>query len=212
MRILFKYPTRSRRGLFLRGIESIQQNASSNDYHILVSAEPETIDPTMYPLPQIENVSYHIEKTNNKVHAYNNGINENCFDFNILVCMSDDMVFIKKGFDNIIRDSLKEFNDCLIHFPDGNRNDLITLPIMGREYYERFRYVYHPSYVSVYCDNEQMDVAKELGCYQFIDKQIFEHKHPAYGKANMDALYVNNESYYSLDSENYKKRKLNGFA
>lgn len=227
MKILFKYCTRSRRALFLRGIESIVNNLSNKeDYHILISVESELKDPAMHPLPVLDcNHTYIVGNSKNKVDAYNRDINEFNYDWDILVCMSDDMVFIKKGFDDAIRELFfireeksvefvfgRNDLDKLIHFPDGNRNDLITMPIMGRTYYDRTKYVYHPSYVSVYCDNEQMDVARLLGCYVFANYNIFEHRHPAYGKGKMDELYIENDKYYQQDNNNYLKRKDASFG
>lgn len=233
MKILFKYTTRSRRSNFLRGIESIISNLSNDkEYHILISVENEFNDPEMYPLPKLNcNHTYCVNqnKPTTKVDAINRDVNECAYDWDVLINMSDDMVFTKKGFDDIIRNSFypsfyvsesKTFNssgiisycDYLIHFPDGNRNDLVTMSIMGRDYYKRFNYIYHPDYKSLWCDNEATDVAKLLDCYKFVDREIFNHLHPAYNKGNFDKQYQITESFSGEDYETYKKRKQNGFA
>jgi len=85
----------------------------------------------------------------------------------------------QKGFDNIIREEFYKNLDQFVHFPDGFTADrLATMSIMGREYYNRFKYIYHPDYISLWCDNEAMEVAKMLGCYTYVDKNIFQHLHP----------------------------------
>ena len=218
MKILFKYTTRSRRSNFLRGIDSIVNNLHDNEnYHILISVDKD--DASMFPLPVLDcKHTYVVGESKSKVDAINRDINEYSLfeDWDILVNMSDDVVFIEKGFDTKIRfmfegESERDLNQVL-HFPDGNRNDLLTVSIMGREYYNRDNYIYNPEYKSLYCDNEAMEVAKQRGCYNFVDKQIFEHLHPAYGKAIFDVQYAKTESYGSLDCQTFIRRQANGFT
>jgi hypothetical protein len=99
---------------------------------------------------------------------------------------------------------------CL-HFPDGNRKDLITMTICDREFYDSKGYVYHPSYKSIYCDDEQTHVSKLIGAYRFIDLQIFEHRHANYGKAAFDETYKQNFINEKHDQLNFIKRQSNGF-
>lgn len=231
MKILFKYTTRSRRSNFLRGYDSIIKNVTSKDYHVLISVENEITDPKMHPLPALEgNFSYRVnpDKPTTKIDAINRDVNEflKLYDADIIVNMSDDMCFIQAGFDEVIRKSFEQWTDsglvyadtiienldqCL-HFPDGNRNDLITMSVLGRTYYNRFNYIYHPAYKSLYCDNEQTDVSKLLGCYKFVDKNILLHLHPAFGKGEFDAQYQHTESFSNEDSITYYNRKANGFT
>jgi hypothetical protein len=65
---------------------------------------------------------------------------------------------------------------------------------MGRDYYKRFNYIYHPSYLSVYCDNEATEVAKRLGKYLYKPDSVYTHLHPSNVSAHWDALYEKNES------------------
>jgi hypothetical protein len=169
----------------------------------------------MHPLPVLDcNHTYMVNPNDptTKVDAINRDVNEFDYDWNILVNMSDDVVFIQKGFDDIIREHFSNGLDQVLHFPDGNRSDLLTVSIIGREYYDRDKYIYHPSYKSLYCDNEAMEVAKIDGCYKFVDTVIFNHLHPAYGKGVYDQQYIKTESYSGIDCENYIKRKAEYFG
>ena len=87
------------------------------------------------------------------------------------------------------------------------------MSIMGYDYYMRDKYIYHPSYQSVYCDNEAQDVAKLRGCYKYVNEDILVHEHPAWGKAPMDYQYAKTEhpTTYMQDEANYKKRKNANF-
>jgi len=211
MKILFKYATRSRPSLFHRGIESIINNMSNDNFHILVSVDKD--DSSSNYLTIYKNTTIKKGTSLNKVDAINRDLQNYYYDWDILVNMSDDMMFTRKDFDKIIRDSFcdKNYLDQCIHFPDGNRLDLITMAIMGREYYKRFGYIYNPEYKSLYCDNEMTDVAKILNRYKFINDNLFIHLHPAYGRANFDSQYNYTESFNSEDQQTYFKRKINNY-
>jgi hypothetical protein len=212
MKILFKYTTRSRPELFKRGMDSIIDNCVSENYQILVSVDEN--DTTMFGMEeQYKNNSKVVfckGVNNNKIFAINRDMNV-ITDWDILVNMSDDMVFTQRGFDAHIRGEFDNLDQCL-HFPDGNRNDLMTMSIFGRNYYERFGYIYHPDYISLYCDNEAMEVAKILGCYKYVNKEIFHHLHPAYGKAKLDTQYTHTESFSNADLTTYLKRRNANFG
>ena len=225
MHLLFKYTTRSRRSNFLRGIDSIINNlADKENYHIYTTFDVD--DDKMRPLPEIKgNHTYIAGTSKSKVDAINRDMDfiNSQYDWDVLVNMSDDVVFTEKGFDNIIRDQFISYDydgegetstrnlDQVIHFPDGNRSDLLTVSIIGREYYNRDNYIYNPEYKSLYCDNEAMEVAKIRGCYKYVDKVIFNHLHPAYSKGVFDAQYQHTESFGAQDFETYLRRKQNGF-
>ena len=180
----------------------------------------------MHPLPQLE--CPHTYKVNpyrptSKVDAINRDVNEflEVFEADIIINMSDDMIYTTFGFDDIIRNEFRfedtmgggnDFDRC-VHFPDGATNQiLISMSILGRAYYERDKYIYHPHYRSLYCDEEVMDVAKMRGCYKYVDKHIFKHLHPAHGNAPTDAQYLYTESFHPIDGATYQKRKANGFT
>jgi hypothetical protein len=142
-----------------------------------------------------------------KIDAINRDVPKDGWD--ILVNLSDDQVFTKRGFDEVIAQCGK---DEFLHLPDGHVNELLpTMSIMGYDYYKRFNYIYHPDYVSLWCDNEQMDVAKQLGCYKYINEHVFEHLHPAWGKAPIDAQLEHTQSFYRRDERVYKKRRSLNF-
>jgi len=142
-------------------------------------------------------------------------------DWDILINFSDDMLFIKKGFDQIIIDAMKEHfpdTDGVLHFHDGHKYgaQLMTMSIMGKKYYDRFHYIYHPDYISLWSDNEAMDVAKLLGKYKYMGDQniIFNHNHPMHqgmGASNYDAQLKHTESFFNIDKATYNKRKENKF-
>lgn len=205
--ILYNFATRSRPEKFFKAMENIYGLSESKDFFILAKLDDN--DSSNYErakeFPYCIVVSGY---SKSKIHAINRGIITKGWD--ILVNMSDDMLFLKKGFDNIIREHCGP--DDFVHFPDGHVNErLCTMSIMGKDYYDRFGYVYHPDYSSLWCDNEAQEVAKKLGRYKYVPQQIFEHQHPAHGRAQTDKQYKYTESFYWKDKEVYDRRKKMNF-
>jgi hypothetical protein len=152
----------------------------------------------------------------NKIHAINRSLDG--LLWSIIVDVSDDFIFTKKGFDNIIREHCGP-DDCL-HFPEpyatkqnekNRNNNIIIMACMGREYYNRFGYIFNPVYKSLFCDNEVTDIAKILGRYKYVDEDIFYHAHPnaGYGKADAQTRFT--ESFWHEDKKTYKQRKAKNF-
>lgn len=161
---------------------------------------------------EIPNVVIQRGKSKSKVHAINRGM-EYFEDkkWDILVNMSDDMKFEVIGFDMSIISAFDK-EDMFVHFPDGYVNEkLPTMSIMDRAYYNRFKYIYHPSYTSLWCDNEAMEVAQILGKYKYVDKHIFKHNHPLWVSEPYDKQMIKNQSYYKKDQQVYLRRKKANF-
>ena len=216
MKILFKLTTRSRPLRAIKTLESIFNNVESDNFNILITLdEDDMTTPDIYDWcsGKFEKIVIAFGKSENKIDAINRDIERVRFKWDILVNVSDDQVFIKKGFDKDIRDSFTDL-DKFIHFPDGNQDRLATMSIIGYDYFMRDKYIYHPSYKSVYCDNEAQDVAQMRGCYIYIPLHIFNHEHPAYSKSNWDSNYAMNMTLekQSKDRDTLYKRRLINFG
>jgi len=102
--------------------------------------------------------------------------------------------------------------DHVLWFNDGFQgNNLNTLCILGREYYNRFGYIYHPAYVSLFCDNEFTMVAQKLRRQTYIDRVIIRHAHPIIIKTDYDSLYAHNETFFAKDRDTFISRAFSGF-
>ena len=235
MKILYKYTSRSRPANFKRGLDSIFNLSNISNFDVLVTLDED--DDKLSEYLKIcdqygSDVVAYVGTSENKVHAINRDINEWNRDWEILVNMSDDMLFIQKGFDDIIRAAFNEGQqyyfrdekgntlnvdlDRFIHFNDGNqRSNVCTMSIMGKQYFRRDKYIYHPSYESVWCDVEATEHAKLRGCYHYMGDMniIFKHLHPAWGLAQYDEQYQKWEDhkYYDKDYRNYLDRKTVNF-
>jgi hypothetical protein len=213
--LVFKYATRSRPQNFDRGIASIIDNLDDIDnYYIIVTCDENDTTMLNHHLKYANNpkIKFVYGYSKNKIDAINRDFNHLPQNWGAIINMSDDMVFVKKGFDNIIRSDFSGNSDLCLHYPDGYRRDIITMSILGKTFFDRFGYIYHPNYTSLFCDDEQTSVAKILGKYKFIDNQIFIHKHPMNDNTVLfDNQYKHTESYFHIDQEVYRNRKANNF-
>ena len=149
-----------------------------------------------------------------KIDAINRDIEiEDKWD--ILVCMSDDMRFVAYGFDSLIREAFINRAPNLLgymHFPDTTaKNALCTMTIIGKAYYILDGYIYNPCYLSLFADNEGMEVAMMRNMYYYIDIPILDHLHPAYGLSDWDEQYRQQQSLWTVDETTYNQRKSNNF-
>lgn len=215
---LFKYPSRNRPERFFNSLESIHNNISDKDYYH-VSCTLDTDDLTMNNPQVIErinsypNTSIEWGASESKINAVNRSMPN--IEWDILFCHSDDMIFTLYGFDVLVGiDMLNNFPDFdgLLHYPDQDaKAALATMFIAGRKYYQRFNYIYHPSYKSVFCDNEVQDIAKILGKYFYCDYQINLHLNPAYGHLERDEMFNRQQGDWPQDELNYYQRRALNF-
>lgn len=214
-KILFNAASRSRPDKFKKLARQIIGLCISDNYEILVKTD--TNDPVkdqyVFNHPK---VNFKWGLSENKIHAINRDIPSGGWD--IIVDISDDFVFNKRGFDNIIRTYCGP-DDC-VHFPEPFANkqarinhseNIIIMACMGKDYFDRFGYIFNPVYKSLFCDNELTAVAKKLGRYKFINKLIFYHAHPSAGFGKADAQTKHTESFWTEDSNTYDERKANLF-
>lgn len=220
-KLLIKFPTRGRPDKFFKVLDSYIDKAQNlKQTGFLISLD---IDDTSMNNIEVVNklqsyqkkvkLAYFFGESKTKIQAINADI-EKVLNWNILLLASDDMVPVMSGYDEIIRNDMKsnfEDLDGVLWYNDGGQNNINTLSILGKKYYDRFNYIYNPEYISLWCDNEFTEVSLILNKVYKSDKIIIEHQHPVYQKTQYDALYVRNESYYNIDKEIYEKRKLKNF-
>lgn len=226
-KILFKYASRSRNFKFFSGLENIINNLGDiNNFCILVSLDvddttmnnPETINKlTEFVKKYPEKIIIKYGYSKSKIDAINRDVNEikEKFNFDILVNFSDDMEFIQHSFDEVIRNKFYvhyQDTDGNIYFNDGFVGDRIsTMSIIGRKYYDKFNYIYHPSYHSLWCDNEYTELAKMNEKIIYFHENIYKHNHPANVGGFIDEQLVKTESFAEIDRQNYEKRLINKF-
>ncbi len=222
LKILFKYPCRGRENMFFASLESLHNNIRDREnYHISITldTDDEVLNRVAVTerIATYENTSIGWGLSSSKIDAINRSFPE--YDFDVVVCWSNDMFATFFGFDDIFRQSIidccGEEMDGLVHFPEPDAREMLnTLYVATRKYYDRFGYIYHPSYKSLWCDNESLHVAQKLERYHYCNIPVlFIHKNPAYGHHNVmrDEMFDRQQADWQEDENNFRNRQLNNF-
>ena len=222
MRILLKFPTRSRPQQAMRVIQQYS-NMAINPKSIGVAMSCDSDDDSMTRtlvkdefdriLGQFGWHQIYYGNSKTKIEACNADMEKIEYPWDIAVLVSDDMVPIVRGYDDVIRSHMiASFpnTDGILWFNDGHQEDkLNTLSVMGRTMYQSFGYIYHPSYKSFYCDTEFTDLCKttlKSKCV-YSPTCIVRHEHPGNGYGGFDSLYQKNQLAWTHDMDNYINRK-----
>ena len=241
-RLVIKLPTRGRPQKFISILDRYVNFCSGmRDVQFVISMDHD--DPTMNNQNMISLLSRMQNQLDNRLHfAYGSSkckieaCNANLdlvrkLNPDIIMLASDDMLPIVSGYDDIICQTMgKHFPDTdgVLHFNDGfsGADKLITLSILGRKYFERFGYIYHPEYKSVYSDDEFTQVARLLNKVVYIDRCIIQHEWVGIPyvlasrgeikpeELKRDALHERNEGadMYAHDKEVFERHVANNFG
>ena len=218
MKLLVKFPTRNRKEKFLNVLQKYYDFAlDKKNIEFLITLDEDddsmNTDEIKNKLGKFNNLKYVYGNSFNKIHAVNRDINIG--DWDIILLASDDMIPVKKGYDESIRFNMAityPDTDGVLWYNDGNRKDLNTLSILGRKYYTRFNYIYHPDYKSLWADNEFMTVANKLKKQKFIDEVIIHHQHPDWGYGGRDFIHTLNSNHNNEDRNTFLKRQKQNFG
>ena len=221
-RLVIKFPTRNRpekfKTVFTRYLTFL---SGRHDTQFVITMD--TDDPTMNndemrqwldTRAKNAHITYHYGESKTKIEACNADLEG--VDGDVLMLASDDMVPVQMGYDDIVFGCFGQAfpdYDGAIKFWDGLRpkeDMLMTLMVMGFPLYRKFGYIYHPSYKSLYCDNEQTQVCAALKKLVRCDMCIIQHQ---WSGEPWDELHARNENreMYGVDGENFKARAARKF-
>ena len=196
--------TRGRKEKFLECLQ-LHVDTSSNKDSLVFNISCDVDDNSMNThktrsdiLSIYKNCFINFNRNSTKVDAINANIDEREFD--ILVNSSDDMNPQVSGWDEKIRKGFDEYfpnYDGVLHYNDGHAGqNLNTLCIMGKKYYNRFGYVYWPEYKSFFCDNEFTEISQRLKKVVYIDQILFLHDHICIPGSKNHAEYEQHDETY----------------
>lgn len=220
-KLLIKFPTRNRPEKFKTVLKKYIDFLSGNHdvrFVITMDNDDETMNnkdmKTFLKRLRKKGVDlvYHYGESKTKVEACNANLENESAD--VLMLVSDDMIPQAKNYDEIIFELFsKAFPnfDGGIKFHDGLRNDiLMTLPIIGWKLYEKFGYIYHPEYTSLYCDTEQTISLQMMGKLGISDICLAKHE---WTSEPFDELHARNENteMYQRDGAVFERRKMKDF-
>jgi hypothetical protein len=213
LKLLIKYASRQRPKRFFDGLDTIIDLAyNKEDYTVFAILDKDDPEIRAYISGLEDNEKYSkvirdVGFSTSKINAINRPTPE-IIEWDILVNFSDDQRFVLFGYDEIIRQFVEETapdTDGLFFFPDQDAKDaLITMSIIGKKYFMRDGWVYHPDYISIFADNHAMDMAKIRGKLFYNPTMIALHLNPAYGHLEKDTMFLQQQQVgWTVDQETY---------
>lgn len=222
-KILVNYPTRSRPHKFMSILRDYATKVSGNhQIEIFIKVDEDDLSLNNARMKRYATVTkWHpsvsvtwqvLSDCKGKIDAINRDIDKHDFDF--VVCIADDINVLEQNWDQKLVDEFNgDYNQCLNYKCDKRLEDfrkLIIMPILGKPLYDHFGYVYHPSYLSEWCDDEMAQVLEAMGKVKHVDcNTLFVHD----WEGNQDDLMRRNMQIgFSVDRVNFENRKKNGFV
>lgn len=218
MRLLINFATRGRYEKCIQALKSMLDTIHTNNYQVILTVDDDDEQmalPKTKWLEEYKQITVVRGTSESKVHAINRGM-AHAREWDWMINFSDDMNFICQSWDRNMWELIeKQWGgslDFFAHFNDGYAADkLPTMSVMGREYYNRDGYVYHPSYKSFSCDAEAMYVAMMRGKHHYFPQVFFHHNHGVNIRIKLDDTYRMNDRFMAGDTTNYFERIARGF-
>lgn len=219
MRICYSFASRSRPQRFFDCLDNIRDLSESKNYFVWGKLDEDDMFADMYRsrIGEYKELTVKWGLSGNKVAAINRGM-EDLPPCDIVVMMSDDIQWDVYGFDNEIREAFAKYfpdHSGTVHFPeDHGLENTIIVSILGINLYRQLGYLYHPSYESVFSDNDFTEMLKKMSKYVFVNKRLFTHAHPIWLLSDWDSQYRHSErpEVYEKDRATFQKRKAENFG
>ena len=228
MNLLIKYPSRERPIQFFSVLNKAQQHRVLKETRFLVTLDSNDAqmnnEKTKQVLNRWGNLEYIFGESKSKIDAVNRDM-ESSGEWDIVLLLSDDMHPQIKGYDKIIVELFEKHfpdTDGILWLNDGyTRERINTIVCAGRKYLERISkevyklaeiVLYHPSYFSLFADNEHTEIAQMTNKFIYHDQVLIQHRHPMTVRGvMMDGLYKRNDKFFAQDKKNYENRKAQHF-
>lgn len=222
--ILIKYASRGRRDRFFDGMETIYNLCVQPErLRVLISCDLDDTemcnDEVKERISKYPNAYIVYGESTSKISATNRDFDlmpNEWKNWDIVCNFSDDQRWSILGWDDMIRADFQQvspdFSHYMAYLDTDTNGALSTLYIAGRTWYDRFKFIYNPEYLSLFADNEVEDVAKIYNKYHYTGYTIYKHLLPSYGHLPEDAMFRQQQEIgYSVDMATYNERKANNF-
>lgn len=148
-----------------------------------------------------------INPNRSAVDAINNAAAQASGD--IFIVVSDDTDCPENWAVDLLR-HVEGKTDWIGKCSDGIQPWIITMPVMDRVYYERFGYIYHPSYAHMFCDTELACVADLTGRRIEIPLE-FKHMHYSVTHETPDSVSRKADATWKQGESVFLSRLRNNF-
>jgi glycosyltransferase involved in cell wall biosynthesis len=188
LRISLIHPSRGRIARAAEAIREWLSNASGrHEYEYLLSVDDDDPARTEYAaLARERGVRLAVHRNRSIVDAVNHAAALSHGD--LLIVVSDDFG-CPPSWDLSLETAIGGRRNVAVLVNDAAAGHIMTLPIVDREYYESCGYVYYPEYISMFCDDDLTEHARQTG--RLIDARhlTFPHRHFLSGAVPVDATY-----------------------
>lgn len=104
------------------------------------------------------------------------------------------------GWDESVGLAFDRMGSGLVYCADGLQDErLPTAPFWSADVIRALGWFYPPVLMHLYADDYWLRLANDLGRRRYLGHVLIEHEHPSAGKANMDEVYRENDSWYEHD-------------
>jgi hypothetical protein len=132
----------------------------------------------------------------------------------ILIYLSDDFkcpthwdLLLVKKFKDINMPMLVKVDDCLQKF----HIEVLTIPIMNKQLYDKLGYFWHPEYKSMFVDEHLFWITHNNHWLFFAPELKFPHEHPCIGLAENDETYKRSANNWDQGKALFAKHKYLNF-
>jgi Glycosyl transferase family 2 len=174
--LAIKIVTRGNPEHFFSALDSYATKLSGSIlHHFIITCDRN--DPSMYNqdvitrLQQYPHLSLFFVDNATQVEAYNSNLEQ---PFDVILIASDTVIPVSHGYDarimSIMLSSFPDY-DGILHF-NNEHDQQAHIFALGKKYYDRFGYLYNPSYTHTYFQQELTLVAKILRKEKICNKPV----------------------------------------
>jgi glycosyltransferase involved in cell wall biosynthesis len=212
IRFSLLHPSRDRQEMAARTIGEWMDNASgAHHYEYLLSIDDDDDAAGYGRLASQRGVRLLVNRNRSVVDAVNAAAKVATGE--VLIVVSDDFGCPPR-WDEALAQAMGERRDVAVLVHDGVEGRILTLPVVGRTLYEALGWIYHPAYVSLFCDDDLTQAAAVRGKLLDARHLVFPHRHYSTGHGVMDATYARENSHHAWwhGWRTFEKRRLEEFG
>lgn len=206
MKFSLLHPSRQRATRSFDATQKWIHSCDSDDFELIVSIDSNDPQKDQYLAlySNVKQAKVIVNDNRSAVDAINNAAKVSTGE--ILIVVSDDTGHLVR-WDTIIKKATDGQKDFILKVFDGIQKWIITMPIMHRDYYERFGYVYYPEYTHQFCDTELTHIADVLKKIIWRNDILIPHLHYSVVKGSVrDELQIRNDNTWKSGKSLYINR------
>lgn len=216
MKFSLVHPSRNRAVKAFNTFSDWMMNASGEHHYEYIVSIDDTDSQAQEYRNRFDKMATVIQNQNRSlVDAVNRGAEMSTGD--CIIVVSDDFDSPKnwdRDLDDFITTSI-ESDQYAIHVNDDYSypKELLTIPILSQQLFRRLGYIYHPSYFSMYADNDIFEACKLIGVLHDCGHLTFRHNHYTVNRSPNDMTYIrqNSQQAYQLGQSTIIQRRARKF-